>query len=163
MKCPICEFENRAGVIVCENCGNDLYSALLETVSTKQLDKDRERMLQINKTAPSSNPIVVYIRNAPEPLAIARMGQIVFGRTDVDDPSVSPDIDLGDYDAQDLGVSRLHVSLDAEAFPPTITDLDSYNGSFVNGQQLNPQQVYELRSGDELRLGRLVIRIFYEK
>ncbi len=162
MKCPVCEFDNRAGVIVCENCHNDLYSALLENVSTKQLGKDRERMLQINKTAPSSNPIVIYIRNAPEPLAISRAGQVTIGRMDVDDPSVHPDIDLEDFDAQELGVSRLHLSLDVGTHPPIATDLDSYNGSFVNGQQLNPHQDYPLQSGDEVRLGRMVLRIFYD-
>jgi len=162
MKCPVCTKQNRPGVIVCEYCNNDLYTALLEKVSTKQLDNDRERMLQISKTMPSSNPIVVYIRHAPEPIAISRLGQIIFGREDVDDKTVVPDIDLEPFDAQDLGVSREHIALDAEIHPPTITDLDSYNGTFVNGERLTPQAPYTLTSGDEIRLGRLVIRIFYD-
>jgi len=162
MKCPVCETDNRPGVIVCENCGNDLYTLLLEQVSTKQLDKDRERLLQINKTMPSSNPIVIYIRNADEPIAISRSGQVVLGRADVDDGTVVPDIDLESYDAQDLGVSRQHAQLNVEVHPPTLTDMDSYNGTFLNGQRLTPQEPYPVRSSDEIRLGRLVLRLFYD-
>jgi len=162
MKCPICETENRPGVIVCENCHSDLYTVLLEQVSTKQLDKDRERSLQISKTMPSSNPIVIYVRNADEPIAISRKGQLTIGRMDVDDKTVVPDIDLETHDAHDLGVSRQHIELDAGTHPPTISDLGSYNGTFVNGQKLNPHETFMLTSGDEVRLGRLIIRLFYD-
>lgn len=162
MKCPICETFNRPGVIICENCHNDLYAALLEQVSTKQLDKARERTLKIDKTMPSSNPIVVYIRNAPEPIAISRSGQLVFGRGDNEDPSIIPDIDLQPFDAQDQGVSREHLVLNAGVHPPTVADLDSYNGSFINGERLTPQEPYALQSGDEVRVGRLIMRIFYD-
>jgi hypothetical protein len=162
MKCPVCGVENRAGVIVCESCHNDLYTALLEQVSTKQLDKNRERILQMDATMPSSNPIVIYIRNAPEPLAIPRSGTVIFGRQDETGQEAMPDIDLGEFDADDLGVSRLHLELDTEAMPPTITDLNSYNGSFINGQKLAPHKTYSVQSSDEIRLGRIVLRLFYD-
>lgn len=162
MKCPVCGHENRPGVIICESCQNDLYTSLLEQVSTKQLDKNRERMLQMDKTMPSSNPMVVYIRNAPEPIAIPRAGTVTFGRTDETGESVAPDIDLEPFEAEELGVSRLHLKLNTEADPPTITDLDSYNGSFLNGQKLAPHQPHSIYSSDEVRLGRLVLRLFFD-
>ena len=163
MKCPVCGEENRPGIIICESCQNDLYTALLEQVSTKQLDKNRERMLQMDATMPSSNPIVVYIRDAPEPLAISRSGKLTFGRRDESGRTDTPDIDLDEFGAGELGVSRLHLELDAEAMPPTVTDLDSYNGSFINGQKLAPYQTYPIQSSDEVRLGRIVLRFFYDR
>lgn len=163
MKCPVCGTENRPGVIVCESCQNDLYSALLEQVSTKQLDKNRERMLQIDTTMPSSNPIVVYVRNAPEPLAIPRSGKVIFGRSDDTGQSEVPDVDLEEYNGNELGVSRLHLELDTTLIPPTITDLDSYNGSYINGQKLAPNQAYPVQSSDEIRLGRIILRLFYDR
>jgi hypothetical protein len=163
MKCPVCGEKNRPGMIICESCHNDLYTSLLEQVSTKQLDKNRERLLHVDATMPSSNPIVVYVRNAPEPLAISRAGKVIFGRLDETGQTTEPDIDLEDYGADELGVSRLHLELDTEASPPTVTDLDSYNGSFINGQKLAPHQTYPLQSSDEIRLGRIVLRLFYDK
>jgi len=162
MKCPVCEEDNRPGVIVCESCHNDLYTSLLEQVSTKQLDKNRERLLHMDATMPSSNPLVVYIRNAPEPLAIPRAGKVIFGRSDETGQSDEPDIDLEDYGANELGVSRLHLELNAGDMPPTVTDLNSYNGSFINGQKLAPHQIYPVHSSDEIRLGRIVLRLFYD-
>ena len=162
MKCPVCGENNRPGVIICESCQNNLYTSLLEQISTKQLDKNRERLLQMDATMPSSNPIVVYIRNAPEPLAIPRTGKVIIGRCDETGQSDVPDIDLEAYGANELGVSRLHLELNAGVTPPTVTDLASYNGSFINGQKLSPHQDYPIESSDEIRLGRIVLRLFYD-
>jgi len=38
-------------------------------------------------------------------------------------------------------------------------DLDSTNGSFLNGQKLQPRQPQPLKTGDELRLGKLILRV----
>lgn len=161
--CPACDHENRAGVIICEQCGNDLYALLLEQISTKALDESRERALRVGESSPpSSNPIVMYSRLASEPIAIARAGKVVVGRYDSGGDSAVPDIDLGEYDAGELGVSRLHIQIDTSVHPPTITDLSSYNGTFINGQKLTPNQPYPVQSSDEVRLGRLVLRIFYK-
>lgn len=160
--CPICEHENRSGVIVCEKCHNDLYVSLLEQVSTKQLDESRERAIQVGQSSPpSSNPIVVYIRNAPEPLIITRSGAVTVGRTDPKGGHEQPDLALDAFDAADMGVSREHIRIDAAVDVPTITDLGSYNGTYVNGQQLTPHKTYPLQSSDEVRLGRMILRFFY--
>ena len=160
MKCPVCKSQNIPGVIECTQCGSDLYTVLLEQVSTTQLNRNR-RLITDRLTMPSSKPVVVYIRNANEPLAIPRTGKVMLGRTEDNSMSATPDITLNNYNAEDLGVSRLHAALDTSVSPPTITDLDSFNGSFINGQQLMPHQTYTLQSGDEIRLGRMVLRVFY--
>lgn len=161
MKCPVCENENRPGIINCINCGSDLYTVLLELVSTTEL-QGRNRLAKMHQTMPSSRPLVLYIRNSPEPIAIPRSGQVVFGRKNGTAESQAVDIDLGEFNGEDLGVSRVHARLDASVNPPTITDLDSFNGTFINGQQLNPHSTYGLQSSDEIRLGRVVMRLFYD-
>ena len=162
MKCPVCGTKNRPGIIICLNCDSDLYSALLEQITTKPLDRNRERKLDLSQMMPSSNPLVLYIRNAPEPLALPRSGQVTLGRIEEHDEEHQPDIDLEAYSANDLGVSRQHLELDTEADPPTVTDLDSFNGTFINGQRLTPHHAYPVQCSDEIRLGRLVMRLFYD-
>jgi pSer/pThr/pTyr-binding forkhead associated (FHA) protein len=38
-------------------------------------------------------------------------------------------------------------------------DLDSTNGTYVNGQRLAPQTPQPVGNGDEIRLGRFMLRL----
>ena len=75
-----------------------------------------------------------------------------------------PDIDLSEHNAGELGVSRLHVALQYNAKNNllSLSDMKSANGTFINGQKLYPQEVRVLRDGDELRLGRMVLRAYFK-
>lgn len=55
----------------------------------------------------------------------------------------------------DAGVSSNHARLQVVNGALCITDLDSTNGTFVNGTKLAPQVPHTLRVGDRLRLGQL--------
>jgi pSer/pThr/pTyr-binding forkhead associated (FHA) protein len=83
---------------------------------------------------------------------------MVLGRYDTD-TGETPEIDLEEYDAQDLGVSRRHAAILIEDDAVKIMDLGSANATYINGQKLIARQARILRDGDELRLGRMVIRI----
>jgi pSer/pThr/pTyr-binding forkhead associated (FHA) protein len=43
-----------------------------------------------------------------------------------------------------------------------IVDLDSVNHTYINGQRLHPKEVRVLRDGDELRLGKLSIKVTFK-
>ncbi len=88
--------------------------------------------------------------------------EVVIGRSD--GGTMTPDIDLTPHNASELGISRLHAALQHNTRNNilSISDMKSANGSFVNGQKLYPQEVRTLRNGDELRLGRMVLRVFFE-
>jgi pSer/pThr/pTyr-binding forkhead associated (FHA) protein len=85
---------------------------------------------------------------------------LVIGRSDA---SVQPDIDLTDYGAAGMGVSRMHVSVHYEPKHASlsVTDMNTLNGTFINGVQLHPQEVRVLRHGDELRLGQLRLTVHF--
>lgn len=162
--CPDCGHDNPVGVLLCEDCGADLYDGFLEQVATKVLKYNETRELDLRMTEPSSNPIVIYVRQDEVPIAVERSGPLVMGRTDIDAETQfsNVDIDLEPYEAQEHGVSRQHARLDAHLNPPMVTDLDSYNGTFINSARIVPQQPQPLKSGDELRLGHLKLRIYYK-
>jgi hypothetical protein len=161
MICPDCGFNNRVGALVCERCGADLYETLLEKVSTKQLARFKTREFTTDGgAAPSSNPIVMHVDGFEEPMAVERKNNLVVGRGGQETDGV--DLDLTDYGAQDLGVSRRHAKFDALGPTPTLTDLNSTNGVFVNGQRITPNQAHVLRSGDEVRFGRLTTRLYFK-
>jgi hypothetical protein len=160
MQCPDCQYENPTGVTHCEECGLSLYDGLMDLVETKQLNRFLAADLE-SDIPTSSQPLLLYLPNARKPVAIDRRPNQVIGRKDPETKQ-SIDIDLSDYDAQALGVSRQHARLNAQELPPIIVDLTSYNGTFVNGIQLKPDEPCELASGDEIRLGRLVTHLYYK-
>ena len=71
---------------------------------------------------------------------------------------VGNDIILGDPT-----VSRRHALIQANAEGThALQDLDSRNGTFINGQLLRPMQPVTLRNGDRIRLGRAVESLLYQ-
>ncbi|MBN2304743.1 MAG: FHA domain-containing protein [Anaerolineae bacterium] len=81
---------------------------------------------------------------------------VVLGRSD---PVADyyPDLDLSPYDGQEGGVSRRHAAIiqDDESKSLYIEDLNSTNGTRINGFSLEPRRRYRLRDGDELEFGRV--------
>lgn len=84
----------------------------------------------------------------------------VVGRSDPTS-NIIPDLDLADHDAQAHGVSRRHAILLPTEEGLCLIDLDSTNGTWINGVYLQPGQRYRLRSGDRVEFGRLrlVVRV----
>jgi len=69
-----------------------------------------------------------------------------------------PDIDLTDHGALDGGVGRRHLRLAVQNGQIVAEDMDSTNGTIVNGQKLAPRQPHPLRDGDTIQLGKLILR-----
>jgi hypothetical protein len=100
--------------------------------------------------------LVPQAGGAPIPLPLAP--QAVLGRADAVS-NFFPDVDLTPQGALDKGVGRRHLRLFVQGAQVLAEDLDSTNGSFLNGARLAPRQPAALKAGDELRLGNLVLRV----
>lgn len=159
MNCPDCGHDNRIGILICEECGADLYELLLERVPTRQLANLQTREFTEGVVSPSSNPLVAYFVGYDEPLAIQRRNGLVMGRGKVEE---GVDLDVSNYGGQDLGVSRRHARFDAQAAVPMVIDLNSTNGVFINQARIPANQAYVLHSADEIRLGQLVMRLYFK-
>ena len=58
---------------------------------------------------------------------------------------------------KDIKVSRLHSRVTVKGEKYTITDMDSKNGTYVNGERI---QTTQLSDGDQIRLGFSVLQFF---
>jgi hypothetical protein len=85
----------------------------------------------------------------------------VIGRLDKDDPAIEADLDLGPYGGAELGVSRQHAILMPNSEGLWMVDLDSTNGTWINGLYLQPGMKYRLRNGDVIDFGslRVLVRV----
>jgi len=162
IECPSCHRTHPVGMLFCPECGaylaaggrtttESLGDALDSKVGTVPLSGEaplktvaREIALNIDHSGR-----VVQVTPAPE----ARIGRL--------DPTrgIFPDLDLTPDGGLEHGVSRLHAVIRRDDRGIFLIDLDSINGTMINGRRLPPHQPYPLHSGDEVRLGRLVMHV----
>jgi pSer/pThr/pTyr-binding forkhead associated (FHA) protein len=70
-----------------------------------------------------------------------------------------PDLDFSSLSALEHGVSRLHAVLTYENEVLYVEDLNSSNGTRINGFQIKPAHKYRLRNNDEIEFGRLRVQV----
>jgi hypothetical protein len=160
--CSNCGKMNGANDVFCYSCGYMLHETS-SPFATMRLG---------NGEAPDDSyygtdaTLVLLVRGTKKMYRVQPQKQqheMVMGRGE--GGTMQPDIDLADQGAAQLGVSRLHLAIrySSKHNSVSISDMNSANGTFVNGQRLHPQEVRVLRHGDELRLGRMVFQTLFHQ
>lgn len=78
--------------------------------------------------------------------------ELIIGRAH---KNMVPDINLTPHGGTKAGVSRRHGRLYYEADQWYLEDLGSTNGTFVNGNRLQPNQAMAVKEGDKIRFGQI--------
>nr|MBN1228417.1 FHA domain-containing protein [Anaerolineae bacterium] len=94
------------------------------------------------------------INDMVRPLGLDIIGDAVIGR------GVGADVDVEPYNAIMLGVSRSHALFRPAADGLYLVDLDSTNGTTLNGCALIPNYEYQLSTNDTILIGRLSFSIW---
>jgi len=102
-------------------------------------------------------PAQLIVASSGASLPLPAAAQAVVGRSDPVS-NFYPDVDLNPHGALDNGVGRRHVRLLVQNGQVMVEDMDSTNGTVLNGQKLLPRQPQPLRSGDQLVVGKLLLR-----
>jgi pSer/pThr/pTyr-binding forkhead associated (FHA) protein len=95
----------------------------------------------------------------PRTVAVKLKERITIGRSGTE--GEQPDLDFSSFAALDKGMSRLHAAFLYQEEHIFLEDLNSTNGTRINGLKLLPGKRYRLRNGDELEFGslRVVVRL----
>jgi hypothetical protein len=115
----------------------------LPIASTKKLDEQAETTWRIALFNPNL---------AHKPLGLEIYDEIIIGRAS---GGITPDLDLTDYDAVNLGMSRQHARLKPTKDGLYLTDLGSTNGTFCNGTKLKIGDMRKLENGDTISFGKV--------
>lgn len=110
-------------------------------------------------TSTPHNGLILEVKDVEQPFIFNNVSEIVIGRRDPD-TGETPDVDLLDYGAEAKGVSRRHASLLWKDGMFQVIDLESRNGTFLNGEALIPLEARPLKDGDEVRLGNLLVWVY---
>lgn len=171
--CPSCHHSNLPGSLFCDACGTRLPQVSQSAPPAPPPPQYPPTPPQPQAppqppVAPPPPPVVEMVRGrlviqeSQVSLPIPPGKQtIIIGR---EDPvsGIFPDIDLDPHGGHEAGVGRRHAQLTARGGQVYIEDLESVNGTVVNRQRLAPHQPRALSSGDEIRLGKMVL-LYYEQ
>jgi pSer/pThr/pTyr-binding forkhead associated (FHA) protein len=165
IKCPACHHEEFEGELFCSDCGARLTDQWAGSPPTTTFDSVRLREVSKSISTPSSNAInelqlgqvALYIAGAARPIILENRPEYLLGREG--NEQLVPDVNLNMYGGREQGVSRIHASLRVDRRQLLLMDLGSTNGTRLNGTPLTAHEPVRLESGDEIRLGKLVVKI----
>lgn len=167
VKCPCCQTEHPENTLFCDECGSYLLGGnqketdplavaevtWMEREGTGEMPGESVTSpLGLKLTIPDSG------RNVEVPLT----KEVNIGRLDPASASF-PDVDLTGDGGLEKGVSRRHAKITRRGNEVFIEDLGSINGTFLNRKKLTPYLPQALKNGDELQLGKLVLRVSFTK
>jgi hypothetical protein len=162
--CLYCAHHNRAGSLLCENCGNAILDndTLMRSTKTVPLPANDVWTGEGTTQIESHQSVLLHVHEAQSPILIKPTHRaLIIGRA-ATTSELKVAIDLTAYGAYERGVSRIHAMMKRENGTLTIEDMGSANGTYVNGHTLIPGQRFLLRHGDEVRLGQLVTQIYFQ-
>jgi pSer/pThr/pTyr-binding forkhead associated (FHA) protein len=164
IECPACKHQEFVGTLYCTECGTRLvHVSPLPTMTIPRHQVDQEATAT-KPTAPegpeleSGAILGLRIVASGEILSLLGRDNYTLGRA-IEGQAIVPDIDLGPFEAYDHGVSRLHAEIRLNQDGVCVVDLDSANGTLINGNRLEPQKPTPVRHGDIIQLGRLRIQL----
>lgn len=161
--CPVCKLSNEAGALFCRHCGAQLDENL-PAPTTRRVDDAFELTDEIKgqvtrEHTPPSRGMALFILNRGEPIAMRTEEEFVIGRAG--ELTSEPLVDLTSFEGFALGVSRRHVMIKSSGEKYVLIDLNSSNGTWLDGQRLVPTKPYDLPSGSVIQLGRMKLIVSY--
>jgi hypothetical protein len=157
--CPHCGTENLEGMLYCQKCGVALGPV---PISTRQLpDEALPDQRGGTDRLGADNVVILQVENDETPIVVQLRTELVFGRV-TEQSDTTTYINLTPYGAEDKGVSRRHARLLRDGKEVYLMDLNSTNGTQLNGEPLPSSVEKRLRDGDELSLGRLRVYVYFK-
>lgn len=102
--------------------------------------------------------LLLEILGASRILTLDIEQDVIIGRSDTTD-NFSAGLDLTEFGAYQLGLSRKHARIRRNSLQLEIEDTDSRNGTFVNEQKIDPHVPHVIHDGDQIRFGNMKVQL----
>ncbi len=150
LKCPSCGHENPPDARFCENCGAALTAPASPPAPTPA-PAEAPPVAPPPPVAVPTAALVIAETGTELPLDFSK-GEVLIGRADPVS-RVFPDVDLTPHGGYEAGVSRKHCRIVKQGDQFFVEDLQSTNGTKLNGRFIPPNQPQPIKDGDVLELG----------
>jgi hypothetical protein len=166
IKCPVCQAEHPENTLFCDECGSYLQGG-----DQKETDPlaaaevtwmEREEIIEAPEGITSPLGLKLTIPDSGRDVEMPLTKEVNVGRLDPASASF-PDVDLTSDGGLEKGVSRRHAKITRRGSEVFIEDLGSINGTFLNRKKLTPYLPQTLNNGDELQLGKLILRVSFTR
>lgn len=159
--CPKCSKEIADGARICPECGNTLVDDAHQTMVTGMDPKKSGIIAGFGSASfQGRTSIVLYVKGGKQPVVFRPEQDFVIGRRTA---TSTVDLDLGQYEQDTKTVSRQHAVIRLEDDQMMLYDLGSRNGTFVNEKLVSPDVPNVLHDGDVIRVGQVVLHIYFQK
>ena len=168
IECPSCNHHEFVGTMFCGECGTRLVHA--SPIPTMSISSDKiNKEANATKPSPPAGPdlstgslLGLRVVSSGDIISLLGRDNFTLGRS-IEGQAVIPDVDLAKFDAYDQGISRMHAELRVEQDGVFVIDLDSANGTIVNGKRIKGQVNSQIYHGDIIQLGRLRLQIISQQ
>lgn len=175
VKCPFCHAKHVVNTIFCDECGQFLIAGV--PTSTEKFPSNAANEKRPTKWKSPEDTLTVDVESdvpaeppspSQAPTVCLRIGRkkrkvqfridrpVHIGRLDPG-KDIFPDIDLTEENTKTKAVSRRHARLFIRDNTIMLEDLDSLNGTFLNGERLPPFLAVNISDGDCIKLGTLKV------
>jgi pSer/pThr/pTyr-binding forkhead associated (FHA) protein len=164
IKCRICQTEHPENTLFCDECGSYLLRGNQEetdplaVAEVIRLEREEIQVPEEEISFPVS--LKLSIPDSGRDVELPLTKEVNIGRLDPASGSF-PDVDLTSEGGLRRGVSRRHAKITRRGREVFVEDLGSINGTFLNRRRLTPYFPQKLKSGDELQLGTLTLRVSF--
>lgn len=166
--CRVCHHQEYQGELFCSQCGAMLTqtddSPTTESFPHIQLMDSHSSTPEQKPRRPAARPpapgqIALAVEGAEASIILANKSEYTLGRAG--QGHASPDVDLNPHGGREKGVSRRHAMLRVDGKQLLLMDLNSANGTKLNGETLSAHEPVRLLDGDEIRLGKLLMYVYF--
>jgi pSer/pThr/pTyr-binding forkhead associated (FHA) protein len=167
VKCPVCQVKYPENTLFCEECGAYLSGDRPEETDPLAMGEvawmEREETREpAEEDITSPLGLKLTIPDSEQNVEVLLTREVNIGRLDPISASF-PDVDLTSESGLERGVSRRHAKITRRGREVFIEDLGSLNGTFLNREKLAPFLPQAIKSGDELQLGGLKLRVSFTR
>jgi hypothetical protein len=165
--CPNCGNKNHEGALFCEACGVYFHtggSLATNALPTKSTSVPGPSGFPGPIDPAGGAPMLLVLTSEPDTRRFVidpRTQTALIGRSDPN-AKLYVDVDLTGKDGQAYGVSRRHARVHYISGHYEMEDVESLNGTYINGRKMRPYLSEVLHEGDEVKLGDLTLKVSLE-
>lgn len=162
IECPTCKHSEFVGTLNCSECGTQLiHTAPIGPGSDFTELNESADTFEAPPLGPSLAAGAIFglrVMKTGDMVSLAGRDSYTLGRS-AGSQAIVPDVDLDTYGAQDQGISRLHAEIRMDETGVHVVDLDSVNGTLINGKRIEPQEPKEIHNKDIIQLGNMQLQV----
>jgi hypothetical protein len=154
--------EETARVNTAQDQNNSTNDLMKDAMQALNMQAQRQAVDEADAVFTNNMVLLLEVQESGKLISNTVGRELIVGRAD-NITDYIPEIDMTEHGAYRLGLSRRHAVIQRDGNSLVVKDLNSRNGTFVNGAIVPGGNTHPIRNGDELRFGNLVTHVIFEQ